>query len=194
MEGYYSTDELNKLGFASVGDRVFISKKASIYGAPQMHLGHDIRIDDFCILVGNITLGNYIHIDPYVGLHGSGGGEVILCDFTTVGAGSSIYAGSDDLSGDYLVNSTIPAAYTHIICSRIVLNKHSFIGLNSVLLPGAVLGEGAVLGAMSMLKKSADDWSIYVGVPAKKIKNRNRNCLIKEQQFIQQHIASPLNM
>ena len=41
---------------------MLISKKVSIYSPQKISIGNNVRIDDFCILSGNITLGNYCRI------------------------------------------------------------------------------------------------------------------------------------
>ena len=64
--GFYSESELKNLGFKKIGSNVLISKKASLYGVSQMEIGDNVRIDDFCILSGNIMLGSNIHISAYV--------------------------------------------------------------------------------------------------------------------------------
>lgn len=72
---FYSTDELRKLGFYSVGSNVRISRKASFYGIERISIGSNVRIDDFCVLsagLGGITIGNYIHIAVYSSLIGAG--------------------------------------------------------------------------------------------------------------------------
>ena len=42
--------QLSKIGFLSLGENVLLSEKASIYNAPKIHIGSNVRIDDFCIL------------------------------------------------------------------------------------------------------------------------------------------------
>lgn len=59
---FLTEEELNQKGFKSFGKNVLISDKASIYGANNISIGNDVRIDDFCTLSGNITLKNNIHI------------------------------------------------------------------------------------------------------------------------------------
>ena len=70
MDSYYSEEELNNIGFKSIGTNVKLSKKSSIYGANEISLGNNVRIDDFCILSGKIRIGNYIHIAAYSALYG----------------------------------------------------------------------------------------------------------------------------
>ena len=50
--------------------------------------------------------------------------------------------------------------------------------------------EGSVLGAMSLLNKKIEPWTIYVGVPAYMIKNRDRNVLECEKKFILEYIEN----
>ena len=64
---FFSESELKAIGFLKYGKNVLVSRKASIYNPEQMILGDNIRIDDFCILSGNIKLGSYIHIRPTSG-------------------------------------------------------------------------------------------------------------------------------
>ena len=70
------------------------------------------------------------------------------------------------------------------------MEKHCMLGVKSVLLPKAYMKEGSVLGAMSLLNKKIEPWTIYVGVPAYMIKNRDRNVLECEKKFILEYIEN----
>jgi hypothetical protein len=70
---FYCENELKSLGLKSFGKNVLISRKASIYSPELITLGNSVRIDDFCILSGNISLGSYIHISAYSALFGKYG-------------------------------------------------------------------------------------------------------------------------
>jgi len=59
---YLSLDNMKAMGFKRLGVNVKISDKASIYDADKIEIGDHSRIDDFCILSGNISLGSYNHI------------------------------------------------------------------------------------------------------------------------------------
>ena len=85
MNNFFNEEELNKMGFKSIGKNVLISKKASIYSPEKIKIGDHVRIDDFTILSGNITIGNYVHISAYVALYGRFGIEIrrLLRMFTT---------------------------------------------------------------------------------------------------------------
>ena len=54
-------EEIEKMEFASVGNNVFISTKASFYGTSKIHIGNNVRIDDFCVISageGGVYIGN----------------------------------------------------------------------------------------------------------------------------------------
>ena len=188
MNGYYSEVELRQIGLKTFGKNVLISKKASIYTPNKISIGHDVRIDDFCVLVGDITIGSYIHIAPYVGLHGTGGGKIIMEDFTAIAANSQLYAGSDDYSGEVMTNPMVPEEYRKDITSTIIMKKHSIVALNCILIPGAVVGEGTALSTMSVLSRATDDWWIYAGIPARKVKERSRKCEELEKEFVEKYL------
>ena len=56
MSSFYDEQELQQIGFKSIGKNVLISRKTSIYGAQNITIGNNVRIDDFCVLSGNIKI------------------------------------------------------------------------------------------------------------------------------------------
>ena len=46
------------------------------------------------------------------------------------------------------------------------------------------MAEGCSLGAMSMLTKSTEPWTMYFGIPAKKLKPRKKDMLELEKQYL----------
>ncbi len=187
MNGYYSEEELKSFGFKSVGKNVFISKKASIYTPNKISISHDVRIDDFCFLVGDVTIGNFVHLAPYASIHGTGGGTVTLKDFSGLSSYCTIYSGSDDYSGEVMTNPMVDGEFKKEKFSDVVLERHAVVGLHSVILPGAYIAEGCALGAMCMLSKPTDPWGIYTGIQAKRVKERSKNILKLEQEFLEKH-------
>ena len=59
---FLSIDEIKKIGLKSFGKNVFVSRYANFYSPETIEIGNNVRIDDFCILSGEIKLSNYIHI------------------------------------------------------------------------------------------------------------------------------------
>lgn len=178
-------EAIEMLGFASVGTNVQISDKVSFYGINRIDLGSNVRIDDFCVLaagVGGIQVGNNVHIA--VGSLLVGAGKITLADFVGLSSRISIYSSSDDYSGACLTNPTIPSEYTGVTHADVFLGKHVIVGSGSVILPGVVLEEGVAVGALSLVHKRCEAFGIYAGNPAKRIKERKRDLLELEKQFL----------
>ncbi len=184
---FYSEEELRDLGLCGIGDNVLISKKASIYNASKISIGNNVRIDDFCILSGNITIRNYVHIAAYSALYGGDAG-IYVNDYSNISSKNSIYAISDDYSGDSMTNPMIPDKYKKVHSERVVLEKHVIIGSGCVILPGVVLREGSSFGAMTLINKSSEPWTINAGIPFRKIKDRSKDLLKLEERFVKEAV------
>ena len=179
---YLTKTELNEMGFKFLGDNVKISDKASIYDAENISIDSFSRIDDFCVISGSIDIGKYVHITPMCLIAGGVNG-VVIADFCTLAYGVKIFSQSDDYSGSTMTNSLIPSKYKNEVFSKVTLQKHVILGANSVVLPGVELAEGCSSGAMTLFDKSTSPWGIYVGTPAKRLKERKKELLDLEKQF-----------
>lgn len=174
--GFLSTEQLNLLGLKSFGENVLISDKASIYSPHLITIGSNVRIDDFCILSGEITLGSYIHIAAFSALYGKFGIE--MEDFTGLSPRCTIFSATDDFSGEYLISPMVPEKFTNVSGGKVIIRRFSQIGAGSVVLPDITIAEGTAVGSMSLVNKNTEKYGIYIGIPVKRIKERSLN--IKE--------------
>lgn len=159
--------------FASVGENVFVSDKASIYNAANISLGSNVRIDDFCILSageGGISIGSHCHISCYVSLIGAG--RITMMDFSNASIKSTILSASDDFTGRYLAGPMVKNRKVTI--GSVVISKYVLIGAGVTILPGVTLGENACVGAMSLVNCDLEEDGLYAGVPCKRIGKRER--------------------
>jgi acetyltransferase-like isoleucine patch superfamily enzyme len=179
---FLSSEELKIFGFKAIGTNVLISRKVSIYSPQLISIGNNVRVDDFCILSGNITLGSYIHISAYTALYGRYG--ITVADFATISGRVFIYSQNDDYSGDFMTNPMVPVEYSNITGGEVFINKHAIIAAGCIILPDLTIGEGACIGAMSLLKSNADPWMVYAGIPAKLKGPRNNRILEIEKQML----------
>lgn len=175
MNNFYNQEELKEIGLKNHGKNVSISRKCSIYGAENISIGNNVRIDDFCILSGHITIGNYVHISAYSALYGNFG--IVLEDFSGISPHCTILSGSDDFSGEYLINPTVPSEFTNVTGGVIHLSKYTQIGVGTVIMPNVTIGEGSVIGAKSLVLKSTGKWGIYIGTPVNYLKPRKKTLL-----------------
>lgn len=177
-------DQLNKMGFKSIGNNVLISSKASLYNCANIIIGNNVRIDDFCVLSAGdhgIVIGDYIHIAVFSSLIGNG--KIIINDYANISSRVSIYSSNDDYSGNYMTNPMIPKEFKNVTELDVYIGKHVIIGSGSVILPGIKIEKGVAIGALSLVNISCDEFSIYAGAPVKKIKERSRKLLDLEQKL-----------
>jgi len=174
--GYYCSEELRTFGFARVGDDVQIAKNCVIVGLHNITFGDHVRVDAFTTLIASapMVFGNRIHIGGHC--HFVASERLEFGDFGGTSQGVRIYTASDDYSGRALMGPLVPPEYRKPACRPIRLGDYAVIGANSILLPGADMGEGSILGAQSLSMKPLDPWGIYFGSPAKRIKARSRRC------------------
>lgn len=180
---YLTDDELQIFGFKRIGKNVKISTKASIYNPEKIELGDNSRIDDFCLISGNIRIGKNVHIAPYCNLAGGEPG-IFMDDFSVLSYGVNVFTQSDDYSGKTMTNSTIPKRYKSETKKGIYIGRHVIVGAGSYVWPGVRLEEGTAVGTMSLMTKSSEPWKIYIGIPAKAIKNRERDLLELEKIYL----------
>lgn len=180
-----------QMGFASIGENVQISDRASFYNISKISLGNNVRIDDFCVLsagIGGISIGNHIHIAVFSSLIGAG--KITLSDFCNISSRVSIYSSNDDYSGSAMSNPTLPSQYTGVTDADVLLCKHVIVGCGCVILPGVTLEEGVAIGALSLVTKDCEAFGIYAGNPARRIKERKRDLLELEKAFTLSRNAS----
>ncbi len=184
MGAFYTKEELLELGFAKVGENTLVSRKASFYGTKNITLGDNVRIDDFCVIstqIGKINIHNYVHLAVYVSIQGNG--QINIHDFVGLGARVTILSSSDDFSGQFMANSCVPEKFKGVKDEDVTLGRHAIVGAGSVILPGVNIGDGAAIGALSLVNKKCESFFIYHGNPAKKIMPRSKNLLEIEKDF-----------
>jgi galactoside O-acetyltransferase len=141
-------------------------------------LGSNVRIDAFVVLsagAGGITIGDHVHIAAHCFL--AGAAPILIEDFANVSGRVSIYSSNDDYSGESLMGPTVPSDFTRVTSAPVTLRRHSIIGAGSILLPGVTLGEGAGVGALSLVKQDVGPFEMVGGVPARRIGTRARTVL-----------------
>jgi galactoside O-acetyltransferase len=191
---YMTDDEITAVGFARIGGNVRISNKASFYNPANILIDDFARIDDFCILsagAGGIRIGRFVHVGCYSSLIGEG--PIVLEDFSGISSRVSIYSSNDDYSGNFLCHPTIPSEYRNVHMGRVTLGKHVIVGAGSVILPDVMVEQGVVVGALSLVKENCEEFGIYAGIPAKKMKDRSRTLLDLEVKCLQRMAGQPEN-
>lgn len=106
-------------------------------------------------------IGDYIRID-------SGHADMItLEDHVSIASGSRLLCHQRDFRDYRVGDDYLNLGY---IVKPIVLKKGCLIGMESLVMPGVTVGEGAIVGAGSIVTKDIPAWTIAAGRPAKVLK------------------------
>jgi acetyltransferase-like isoleucine patch superfamily enzyme len=119
--------------------------------------------------------------------HGMTGGRMRIGSNVAVNAFAEIdYSGGVTIEDDvWISQGAIIETHAHSVATRarkkdqpittspLILKRDCWIGANVFISPNVeVIGEGAVIGAGSIVTKDVPDWAIAVGVPARVIRYR----------------------
>ena len=164
-------------GYGKIGANVRIYPLARLVLREGIEIGSNVIIDDFAFIVGSkpgeapVLIGDYVHIASHTSF--TGGGELVLGDFTSYGSGTKIVTGSEHFTeGDCLTNPSVPAPFRRAKRSFVRIGKHAILGLNVTVLPGVTIGEGCAVGANSLIIRDCEPWGVYAGQPARRIGDR----------------------
>ena len=165
---YYPNARIIRLPF-------YIRGKKGIRGAKSLTTGVNLRID--IILSKNFT--PILHI----------GDNVQLNDYVHIGVAKGVYIGdntliaskvfiSDHNHGNYAdENQSNPITFPierELFSKEVRIGSNVWIGEFVSILPGVTIGDGAIIGSMSLVTKDIPAFSIAVGSPAKVIKIFNK--------------------
>jgi galactoside O-acetyltransferase len=171
-----SCDDGPDRGLAAIGQDVRIHVSALIFGAEHVEIGDHVRIDAHVVITagpGVVRLGDYVHLGVGSQIFGTAGVE--LAEFSGLSPRVSVFSTSDDYSGGALTNPTVPEELRDVSSAPVRLGRHAIVGAGSVVLPGADVGEGAAVGALSLVTRAVAPYTIVAGTPARRVAERRRD-------------------
>jgi acetyltransferase-like isoleucine patch superfamily enzyme len=184
-ERFYTDAELSVAGFRCLGRNVKIKRSAGLFFTENISVGDNSRIDDFTIIVAcrePVTIGMHVHIASHCYVAGSDG--FAMEDFSGLAPGVLVFTSSDDYTGKKLTNPTLPRHLIGGPAGPIRLGRHVIVGAGTVILPGVTIGQGASVGAQSLVTRSLEEWGIYAGAPAQYMRQRKKELLLLEQEYL----------
>jgi len=128
------------------GINIYIAKHVYLKNKHNIIIGDNVSIHEMCYIdgYGEITIGNNVSISHNV--------SIISFDHT--------YKEKD-----------IPIKYNPSVSKKIIISDDIWIGAGSRILSGITINERSIIAAGSVVTKDVESYSIYGGVPAKKIKD-----------------------
>lgn len=169
--------------FATIGRSVFASESRILSRRER----GAIRVGDDCHIAGElfvfphagqITLGNWIYIGPRSTIWSSSPGGVTIGDRVLISSNVHIHdtdahpqdAGQRFAQTRAILTSGHPSNIAGIDAAPIVIGADAWIGFNVAILKGVTIGEGAIVGACSVVTKDVAPYTVVAGNPAKVIK------------------------
>ena len=148
-----------------------------IIGLEHIEFGRNIIIDDFVLIYAKDTtkIGSHVHIASFTSI--TGGGKFVTDDFSGLSSGVRIITGTDDLKEWGFGNPTVAEQYRNAKRGTVSIGRFAILGANAVILPDVDIGEGAAVGAGSVVSKTLEPWGIYIG--NKKIGTRDRDGVLR---------------
>lgn len=137
-----------------------------------------------------IEIGAHSYVDAFVKFKSAGGsGDIRIGSYTFLNSGCVLYVGNGIILGDHvsIAANCVFAPTNHEFADRSKLHQEQgfrpskggievqddvWIGAGSVILDGAVIPRGTIIGALSLVRERLDEYGIYVGNPLRKIGDR----------------------
>jgi len=112
------------------------------------------------LIPSNLSLSDYVVIGRSVEIYNFA--RVDIKSMTVISQYSSLCTGSHDYS-----HPNFP-----LVCAPIHIGSECWLAASVMVLPGVSIGDGAVIGARSLVSKSMPPWMVCGGHPCKAIKPR----------------------
>ncbi len=136
----------------------YIGINAELGTNRHIKIGYRTSIQDRCILLEDIEIGNYCLFAPNVYLSSG------LGHYYNYNDNPNFYIRDQD----FIAHTEDPDKHSR----KIVIEDDCWIGINSVVMPGVKISRGSIIGSNSVVTKDVEPFSIMVGIPAKLLKKR----------------------
>lgn len=155
---------------ATIGKNCVVRSGTTLYSnvqlADEISIGHNVLLREGVTIGSQTKVGTHVVIDgdSRIGSHVSIQTGVYICTYSTVEDG--VFLGPCCV----FTNDKYVAQKPFKLIGPTV-KKGASIGANALLFPGITVGEGAIVGAQAMVTSDVPPRTIFVGVPAKKIRD-----------------------
>jgi acetyltransferase-like isoleucine patch superfamily enzyme len=165
----HGSGELIPSNISKLGENVIFENGVMVFHSENIEIGDNVYIGHNTILKAyyknKLIIGSNTWIGQDCFFHSGGG--------ITIGKGVGIGPKVNILTSQHRPHSkTEPVLFSNIEFEQVFLEDGCDIGVNSTILPGVTIGEGAIVAAGALVNKNVPPFEIWGGVPAKKISDR----------------------
>ena len=174
----------DKIVFRECGEYVTLYDPIAFMNSELISIGNHVIISEFAYLNGGkgLYIGNHVHIATHSSI--SGGGYCVMEDFTGISAGVRLVTGTALFNGEGLTSPTLPGKFQAVDRSYVIIKKHATLATGVIVHPGITIAEGTIVGSGSIVTKDTEPWSIYMGVPARKVKDRDKSKILEWEEKV----------
>ena len=167
----FALPELRTLGGVHQIDG-HVHEPVVVVGKESVVAGRGVRIDSFVKIEGGLgcVLGAYSHIPAFAYLN-IGGGALWVGEHAAICNSVRIVTGSNTMQG-WSMSAASPREMQVVDRSFVFVGARTFIGTGAIVLPGVRIGEGAVVGAGSIVAHDVEPWTVVMGTPARYLRHR----------------------
>jgi acetyltransferase-like isoleucine patch superfamily enzyme len=168
-----------------------ISPNIRIRYPDRFEVGNFSIVDDYCYFSTCVKIGFCSHVGNNCSIGGGRERLFLLGDFSSLSAGVKVWCTSNDFANDLV--AIIPSGVEvgdKPITGDVVFENYTGAGANSVVMPDNVVPEGTTIGALSYVpaRFPFDPWSVYAGVPIRRVGARNRERVLAQVESIRQRL------
>lgn len=167
---------------AELGERCVVSSWAACF-PEHLVLGSGSYLAAFSYLTGDVEIGQDSSVNAYAVVRGT----VRIGDGVRIGAHSSV------LGFDHSFAPELPVRKQPLTSSGITIEDDVYIGSHVAVVDGVTIGAHSVVGAGAVVTKDVPAWSIMVGNPARRIRDRRGDAApvqVEEAAAVLQRLAS----
>ena len=146
---------------ADLGERCVVSHWAACF-PDRLVLGAGSYLAAFSYVTGDVEIGEHCSVNAYTVVRGT----VRIGDGVRIGAHSSV------LGFDHAFDPELPVRKQPLTSHGITIEDDVYVGSHVAVVDGVTIGAHSVIGAGSVVTKDVPAWSVMVGNPARKIRDR----------------------
>lgn len=138
-------------------------------------IGDHFKLGEYSTILKpkNVEIGDHFFSGPNLYISTNKYNPIVIGNYVMFGPEVMILGGNHNYS--YTSNHMCFCHQEDHCKSNITIEDGAWIGARTLILSGAEIGEGSVIGAMSLVNNKIPPYTIAVGVPARKTKRRFEN-------------------
>ncbi len=155
-----------KVDYGRISPDVKLGRDVKIYGFVNLYgceIGDDTKIGTFVEIQKGAKIGNRVKVSSHT----------FICEGVTIEDEVFVGHGVMFINDKYprsTVNSGQLQTEADWVCTPTLIKRCASIGSNATILCGVTVGEGAIVGAGSVVTHDVPAWTIVAGSPARVIR------------------------